>query len=325
MSTAAALRTPDQKTIAELEAQLAEKSERLEKFENAERRAEEQCSLAPVIRLDVGGVVFATSAQTLTSVPGSMLAAMFSGRFAIRPDATTGCYFIDRDGTHFRHILNYLRDRCIPVLRDEAVRIELFREAQYYSLVELAEALVAGESDVAEQLNRVVLSSSAVVDFSLAEPEAASVTGYFSGDGRLSWARGYEVTSSVPCRICSVHTYLTLPAGKSGIVTIYDSNGHPLASGSRFNGPQRGWTASDFSPPLALDARRSYLIFTVLEDGSYHCVSHGGNPQTGRGVENFTIYGRSCPSGAIQAATLKTDSNKFNLLMRVVKLEGLRA
>ena len=40
--------------------------------------------------------------------PGSMLHAMFSGRFDTKP-SEDGSYFIDRDGTHFLYILNYLR------------------------------------------------------------------------------------------------------------------------------------------------------------------------------------------------------------------------
>ena len=39
-----------------------------------------------------------------------MLAAMFSGRHELDTDSE-GRYFIDRDGTYFKYILNYLRDR----------------------------------------------------------------------------------------------------------------------------------------------------------------------------------------------------------------------
>jgi hypothetical protein len=38
-----------------------------------------------------------------------MLAAMFSGRHNTQKNDDDR-YFIDRDGTHFRYILNYLRD-----------------------------------------------------------------------------------------------------------------------------------------------------------------------------------------------------------------------
>ncbi|RUO95923.1 BTB/POZ protein [Jimgerdemannia flammicorona] len=65
------------------------------------------------IKLNVGGNLFETSLTTLKRDPQSMLAAMFSGRHPLTADAD-GSYFIDRDGTHFRLILNYLRDLRIP-------------------------------------------------------------------------------------------------------------------------------------------------------------------------------------------------------------------
>ncbi|KAJ7384133.1 hypothetical protein OS493_023460 [Desmophyllum pertusum] len=61
------------------------------------------------IHLNIGGHRFTTSLQTIRRDSDSMLATMFSGRHKLvqEPD---GSYFVDRDGTHFRHILNYLRD-----------------------------------------------------------------------------------------------------------------------------------------------------------------------------------------------------------------------
>ena len=61
------------------------------------------------VRLDVGGHIYTTSLLTLTKDPESMLTAMFSGRHSITREAD-GSFFIDRDGTYFRYILNYLRD-----------------------------------------------------------------------------------------------------------------------------------------------------------------------------------------------------------------------
>jgi hypothetical protein len=37
---------------------------------------------------------------------------MFSGRHQLKTESD-GSHFIDRDGTHFRYILNYLRDGCL--------------------------------------------------------------------------------------------------------------------------------------------------------------------------------------------------------------------
>jgi len=63
-----------------------------------------------IIQLDVGGHKFTTSLPTLTSVPDTYLAALFSGRHPLAPNAY-GTFFIDRCGAHFEHILNYLRDQ----------------------------------------------------------------------------------------------------------------------------------------------------------------------------------------------------------------------
>uniref|UniRef100_A0A251TCX2 Putative potassium channel, voltage dependent, Kv2.1 n=2 Tax=Helianthus annuus TaxID=4232 RepID=A0A251TCX2_HELAN len=69
-----------------------------------------------------------------------MLAAMFSGRHTVHKDSDTGYVFVDRDGTHFRHILNWLRDRVAPNLSD-LERLELLREAEYYQLLGLVERI----------------------------------------------------------------------------------------------------------------------------------------------------------------------------------------
>ena len=66
-------------------------------------------------------------------LPGSMLHAMFSGRFDTKP-AEDGSYFIDRDGTHFRYILNYLRTGQLVVPEDKIVRRELLTEAEFYQI-----------------------------------------------------------------------------------------------------------------------------------------------------------------------------------------------
>lgn len=45
-----------------------------------------------------------------------------------------GYVFVDRDGKHFRHILNWLRDGVVPTL-EESQYSELLREAEYYQLL----------------------------------------------------------------------------------------------------------------------------------------------------------------------------------------------
>ena len=73
-------------------------------------------------------------------IPGSMLQAMFSEEFDSKP-SEDGSYFIDRDGTHFRYILNYLRTGQLIVPKDEIIREELLAEAEFYQVEGIIKAL----------------------------------------------------------------------------------------------------------------------------------------------------------------------------------------
>lgn len=95
------------------------------------------------VKLDIGGHQFTTSLFTLTKDSSSMLAAMFSGRHELKTEHD-GSYFIDRDGTHFRYILNYLRDGEIKdgtLPTNETFLRELMTEAEYYQLGGLVQHL----------------------------------------------------------------------------------------------------------------------------------------------------------------------------------------
>jgi hypothetical protein len=98
-----------------------------------------QCSH---IKLDVGGHVYSTSLSTLTRDKSSMLAVMFSGRHKLVL-SKENTYFIDRDGTHFRHILNYLRGDLHSDTFPEDVTVlkEIQREADYFQLSGLYEMI----------------------------------------------------------------------------------------------------------------------------------------------------------------------------------------
>ncbi|KAJ1427785.1 BTB/POZ protein [Ochromonadaceae sp. CCMP2298] len=92
-------------------------------------------STSGMLKLNVGGTKFTTTYSTISNVEG-MLLAMFSGRHRLTPDAE-GYHFIDRDGTHFRHILNLLRFPTeFEVDLPEGELRELERELRYYGLSE---------------------------------------------------------------------------------------------------------------------------------------------------------------------------------------------
>jgi hypothetical protein len=86
------------------------------------------------IKLDIGGLCFSTSLTTLTRFPDTMIGAMFSGRHYLKKN-DAGAFFIDRDGTHFRHILNFLRSPENYMLTLESnLKEELEGEAEFYGL-----------------------------------------------------------------------------------------------------------------------------------------------------------------------------------------------
>ena len=91
------------------------------------------------VKLNVGGSKFETTLSTLTRHPDSMLAVMFSGRHEV-PQDDDGYVFIDRDGTHFRIILNFLRTGVLDVPKSQKAANELTRELQYYQLDTCVEA-----------------------------------------------------------------------------------------------------------------------------------------------------------------------------------------
>jgi len=91
------------------------------------------------VSINVGGLQFVTTSNTISADQSSMLSAMFSGRFKIERDES-GAVFIDRDPTHFRHILNFLRDG-IEYLKHggllqqpDAIVNELLQEAKFYNI-----------------------------------------------------------------------------------------------------------------------------------------------------------------------------------------------
>jgi len=112
------------------------------------------------LNLNVGGHLFTTTKATLTRTGGkdSFFVSMFSGRFPVVRDKNDRI-FIDRDGTHFRHILNYLRDggeRWDPMeLNLEANELkQLVREVRFYNIQPLHGMIVSHLTFLKKQQDR---------------------------------------------------------------------------------------------------------------------------------------------------------------------------
>ncbi|KAJ1411616.1 BTB/POZ protein, partial [Ochromonadaceae sp. CCMP2298] len=101
-----------------------------------------------VVKLDVGGVRYTTTLTTLRRFPDSMIGCMFSGRHALSK-GEDGYFFIDRDGRHFYHILNFLRapEGYTDGLEGRE-KEELRRECEYYGIDQLMFAIPYTEKEL---------------------------------------------------------------------------------------------------------------------------------------------------------------------------------
>ncbi|XP_062313050.1 BTB/POZ domain-containing protein KCTD4 [Osmerus eperlanus] len=103
------------------------------------------------ITLNVGGFLYAAHRTTLTRHHGSVLDELASGKKAVQHTDSMGNPFIDRDGPVFRHILNFLRTGDLQLPDDFREAGLLRREAEFYRLSELVEAVAEWEGQRAAQ------------------------------------------------------------------------------------------------------------------------------------------------------------------------------
>jgi hypothetical protein len=95
------------------------------------------------VQLNIGGNRFQTSVQALRRVPHTFFDAYFSGRYA-QDVCRDGSIFVDQDGKHFGHILEYMRDGVVAVAEPGAhpsvsLLRALKREFGYYCIELVAE------------------------------------------------------------------------------------------------------------------------------------------------------------------------------------------
>lgn len=82
-----------------------------------------------VVWIWVGGVPFCTSRETLNMRP-----SFFSG--LVQSSNDTHEFVVDRDPSHFRYVLNYMRGK-VALPSDYQTLRELRNEAEFYCLVDL--------------------------------------------------------------------------------------------------------------------------------------------------------------------------------------------
>ena len=113
-----------------------------ESFRECQRRAADITGSPDTITIEVGNDKFRTQVSTLAKYQGSLLYEIVRGL-----KKNQDRVFIDRDGKHFKFILNYLRqgNRVLrgPVMKniDEYLLEEILAEVEFYSLTDLARLL----------------------------------------------------------------------------------------------------------------------------------------------------------------------------------------
>ena len=95
--------------------------------------------------LNIGGQCFQTSRVTLMADPTSMFALMLRKGCPLRPSRNT--YFLDRDPSHFKFILNYFRngahvDICM-LPHEKRYLLEMLMESRFYMLSGLEDIILA--------------------------------------------------------------------------------------------------------------------------------------------------------------------------------------
>jgi hypothetical protein len=126
--------------LAEVDARRGDLSREIEAMRNHQVTQEGR------VELNIGGYRFETSVQTLRGIPHTFFDAYFSGRYA-QVVCHDGSIFVDRDGEHFGHILEYMRDGVVSVAElgarpSVSLLRALKREFSFYCIELIAEQTV---------------------------------------------------------------------------------------------------------------------------------------------------------------------------------------
>jgi hypothetical protein len=230
------------------------------------------------IELNIGGYRFVTSVQTLRRVPHTFFDAYFSGRYA-QDVCADGSIFVDRDGEHFGHVLEYMRDGFVSVAEAGArpsvsLLRALKREFGFYCI-----ELCADQPEETElafimggEKSGMVLSSMERYDFSSGEWSAVAAMGtprcnfgacVFAGDiyaiggigndlNRLASVERYSVSSNtwgdaapLP-EVRSQHTTVAVGPNMYVLGGIVGDDDVTTSSVIRFDSVQGTW--SDVAP-----------------------------------------------------------------------------
>ena len=113
-----------------------------------------------IINLNVGGTKFVTSKSMFDNcyLKQNFLTVMFSGSWEPNVDID-GNYFIDRDGTYFQYILNFIRDKKYEIVIKNLscdIKKNILVEANYYRISELVDLINVNMYSNKELINKKI-------------------------------------------------------------------------------------------------------------------------------------------------------------------------
>eukprot|EP00029_Vermamoeba_vermiformis_P006718 TRINITY_DN2701_c0_g1_i1.p1 TRINITY_DN2701_c0_g1~~TRINITY_DN2701_c0_g1_i1.p1 ORF type:complete len:312 (-),score=40.68 TRINITY_DN2701_c0_g1_i1:18-953(-) len=266
------------------------------------------------VKLNVGGHFFETTTQTLRKYPNSMLDAMFSGRFVVETDKD-GVYFIDRDGPSFRCILNFLRDGIVPRHLAKSDLEYLVNEAEYFGITELIKAIntapINGPSSDTITVHKIEQIPDHIYEFGV--PKQDNRIFHFDT------MRGYSLDINKPMKLESAQILVSSekPFAAEAYLLLEGDAGEPvvLQTGtktSNITSEEPMWITSHFTPVELSPGTRYAIIWSFSPKSGYvYITENGSNPQPGRDVGPFTVYGRNVPD------KWSIESNYYNIRMRV--------
>mmetsp|Transcript_46136 Transcript_46136/g.78513 ORF Transcript_46136/g.78513 Transcript_46136/m.78513 type:complete len:362 (-) Transcript_46136:201-1286(-) len=164
------------------------------------------------IKLDVGGTGYSTSRTTLTSLPGTMLEAMFSGRHALEEDET-GRIFIDRNGATFEFVLEYLRSPGTFSIEGLSKR-EVAAINTEFEFFGLPSPLPPEPPFSLQMTTRAGCGCTAVVD----ESNESCLISQVPGNGGFSWAVGSSFPPGVVFWKMTVNSFVEPDDVMCGII-----------------------------------------------------------------------------------------------------------
>jgi len=163
-----------------------------------------------IVELNVGGKIFTTLKSTLLKAEGTMLGAMFSGRYDPGPKDKEGRYFLDRPSKPFSLILNSLRTDTKLQIPEEGVDREiLLKEIKFYAMEEYFK----------EELREPIFHGTKL----LKPEEMTKLNGWIKSTANLDWKLCYRGTSD---GFLSSDFHKCVDGKGENVVLVQDTSGY---------------------------------------------------------------------------------------------------